>query len=577
MYYLSFSVMYFIKILILLLLLSNVYNLHCSSHLVIDNGNILDVLYRVSRKYKGKIRFPYKKCGKVPTSDFLPKRAGSQLRDLTFYQVIRLNRKGWTQGTWFSDKLEVYDIILYFKTLKSFSIMGFYIKSTKAIVQLQINDGKKHMLDPKRTRFCISGKPKCEKWGYRWNYGKHKLKFKLLSQWNQLHVAHLKRRNVYQFLFKPNKHILVAPFIPWNTTLDPACKKREDHLKTHVNHIVGFKLNMNFTYGRENSIERIIKCFKSIMSKYNIEHVVISGNYTGPSSIATFNVTGDESNKYIFFHTLLDRAVSNQCYEYACIEWNTMVPNITAKPGAFTKSFHKMNRGVKSSTTTDRTATKPVVKHNKDAKPNRTAYRVNVGNTDSVNENKLIRDDKNTSLNCGYSMPKHLNETGNIGLMHISMEPSQSTEVFKQCLLQTFGQKSKYIKVDRKGNHTRDAYLKFTRAGIATLLYKQKTLPCMISINYYCFAYATLPPLLHGGTSITSVMSIILNIIFIAVIIWLISYIYQVKRIPMVANTIGFEDFMTHGNAYSTFNNSNSEKKSSGGTKKKSVQKEEKD
>ena len=101
-------------IIVLLLFVAIKLAMYCGEDISTTEGKPKQILYEVSSKFNGKVKFKWQTCGKsVPTSKYLPIRAGTSTGN-TRFEVVRLSRYGWITGKHTSKyKLQNYKMLLY--------------------------------------------------------------------------------------------------------------------------------------------------------------------------------------------------------------------------------------------------------------------------------------------------------------------------------------------------------------------------------------------------------------------------------------------------------------------------------
>ena len=388
-------------IIFLLLFVTIKLTMHCGEHTSTTKGQLKRVLYEVDSKFNGKVGFTWQTCRNVPTSKYLPIRAGTST-DRTRFEVALLNMNGVITGKFISKyEIQIYRMLFYIYVTWQSTVLRLYveIKYTNKIY-IQVNRNKIKSIDVDKdsrclTKFKYGCKFKIEKLKSR--YKKNILWISMLNGWNQIKFSNILWKTYYLLHIYNPELIKHRSFIPWNTTLPTECAKWDQYISRNLYKVNYFELNMDFTYGQMDGLNTVLSCFKKIVSENNIK-VKIDGVYITKYKTAKFELSGTHSAKNEFYKLLVDRKKSAKCIEYICIHWNMdvseHVKNNASKPNNnASKPNNNASKPNNNASKPNNNASKP---NNNASKPNNNASKPN-NNASKPNNNASKPNNNNAS------------------------------------------------------------------------------------------------------------------------------------------------------------------------------------
>ena len=302
----------------------------CEEKVFTTRGQLQQILYEVSVKFRGKVNFVWQMCGKsVPTSKYLPIRAGTSTGN-TKFEVVASGRGTWMKGKVISKySIPNYRMLFYIYVSGENAVVNMVIRTRESQrIYIQQNDKTLASLKSCQYYTCpfyiFVG---CKTKRYYWRDVIKQITMSMLNGWNQIKFINIMWTANYLFRLKQNNAIRHRSFIPWNTTLPNACAMRDKYVAQHLNKVKHFELDMDYTYGQTYALKTVIACFKKI-ALYNHVNITINATYIKRHKIAKFEVQGNRSAQNGFYKLLVDRTKSAECIEYVCIHWsmNMIVP-----------------------------------------------------------------------------------------------------------------------------------------------------------------------------------------------------------------------------------------------------------
>ena len=303
--------------IIFLLLISVQYCFYCTDYLV--HRNQLHVLFKIPVKHAKAI--PHQ-CSTIPVYPYLPVRAG-QISKHIMYTVVPLNKDS-IKGSGITEPI-FNSLLFYIKVLVYQTTFRILIAFQKSSIAAIVNNKSTIHMDSLKD--LVYNHTKQRSLVHLHEYTKKVLVLDLLNSWNQLYFNQVDSCT-YRFSIYQNKDAILAPFIPWNTVLPPSCYRRDQYARDQLEHICGFDLPMDFTYGQKFGLEAVRRCLWRLMHRHSINATILT-SFTRKYTLASFYIDGSHLDRHKFYQLLINRNVSFECIEYACIDWKIKVPSIS--------------------------------------------------------------------------------------------------------------------------------------------------------------------------------------------------------------------------------------------------------